>query len=134
MTFIQITSLLLERKFYGSIHILIHISPPFSYWVCTSVTAPTMLTDLLWCSLPFTSIGVWLPSSLFELIHLIIEYIYRTLLQLFMLKTLWEFIQHNIRCRNCNFVLDRSIGIDKYWNKMVCLSECNPSFLIVFTQ
>ena len=88
-------------------------------------------TDLLWCCSLFTSIGVWLPNSLFELIHSIIEYLYRTLLQLFMLKTLWEFIQHNIRCRNCNFVLDRSVGIDKYWNKMVCLSECNPSFLIV---
>ena len=88
-------------------------------------------TDLLWCCSLFTSIGVWLANSLFELIHSIIEYLYRTLLQLFMLKTLWEFIQHNIRCRNCNFVLDRSIGIDKYWNKMVCLSECNPSFLIV---
>ena len=132
MTFIQITSLLLERKFYGSIHILIHISPPFSYQVCTSTTAHLLpLTDLLWCNLPFTSIGVWLPSSLFELIHSIIEYLYRTLLQLLILKTLWEFIQHNIWCRNCNFVLDRSVGINKYWNKMVCLSECNPSFLIV---
>ena len=86
-------------------------------------------TDLLWCYSLSLQVVFNCQAVYFELIHSIIEYYYRTLLQLLMLKTLWEFIYHDIRCRNCNFILDRSVGIYKYQDKNgVLIASVIPAF------